>query len=240
MAKPPPPPPPRTDGSGENRFPKTDPRWSRLLLWLAMFAVLAIFFVPSFAPSNTGDEISYDQFIQQVQAGEVCRAEINNLTGEIEGNFASAEGEACQTDLELIEANPAFTSKGPIELSETDRSILDNADGLFLSFTTPQSSFWANLIPLLLPIGLLIGFFWWMQRRAQGQIGGIMSIAARPRRTQPNVPARRSKTLLVTPASSKRSPKLSSSSRSPRSTPRSALASPRACCSSVLPVPVRR
>ncbi|MBT6445231.1 MAG: ATP-dependent zinc metalloprotease FtsH, partial [Acidimicrobiaceae bacterium] len=30
--------------------------------------------------------------------------------------------------------------------------------------------------PLLLPIGLLIGFFWWMQRRAQGQMGGLMSI----------------------------------------------------------------
>ena len=176
MAKPPPPPPPRPEGSGENRFPKTDPRWSRLLLWLAMFAVLAIFFVPSFTPSNTGDEISYDQFIQQVQAGDVCRAEINNLTGEIEGNFLPAEGGACQDDVDAVQENPAFTSKGPIELSETDRAILDGAEGLQLSFTTPQSSFWANLIPLLLPIGLLIGFFWWMQRRAQGQIGGIMSI----------------------------------------------------------------
>ncbi|NOX30623.1 MAG: ATP-dependent zinc metalloprotease FtsH, partial [Actinobacteria bacterium] len=32
------------------------------------------------------------------------------------------------------------------------------------------------MLPLLLPVGLLIGFFVWMQRRAQGQMGGIMSI----------------------------------------------------------------
>ena len=45
-----------------------------------------------------------------------------------------------------------------------------------LTFDTPQSSIWASLLPLLLPISLLIGFFWWMQRRAQGQMGGLMSI----------------------------------------------------------------
>jgi cell division protease FtsH len=32
------------------------------------------------------------------------------------------------------------------------------------------------VVALLLPVALLIGFFVWMQRRAQGQMGGIMSI----------------------------------------------------------------
>ena len=170
MVKPPPPPPPRSD-SGDSRFQRSDPRWSRLLLWLAMFAVLALFFLPSISPSDSGEEITYDSFIADVRNGTVCRAEFNNLTGEIEGNFAPTGADAsCAGDGE------PFTSKGPIDISEADRSILDNAEGLDLTFDTPQSSIWASLLPLLLPISLLIGFFWWMQRRAQGQIGGIMSI----------------------------------------------------------------
>ena len=43
-------------------------------------------------------------------------------------------------------------------------------------FVTPQTNFFVSLIPVLLPIMLLVGFFVWMNRRAQGQMGGIMSI----------------------------------------------------------------
>jgi cell division protease FtsH len=141
-----------------------------LLLWLGMFALLALFFLPSISPSNTGDEITYDSFIADVSAGNICGAEINNLNGEIAGNFRPEGEGTCE------EAGTPFTSKGPLELSEADRVILDNAEDFNLTFDTPQSSIWASLIPLLLPISLLIAFFWWMQRRAQGQIGGIMSI----------------------------------------------------------------
>ena len=171
MVKPPPPPPPRSDGN-DGRFQKSDPRWSRLLLWLAMFAALALFFLP-WSPSDSGDEIAYDEFLAQVQDGSIAEAEINNLNGEIEG-FYRPTAEALAEDAEA-EGEP-FNSKGPLELSESDRRTLDAVPDFKLTFDTPQSSIWASFIPLLLPIGLLIGFFWWMQRRAQGQIGGIMSI----------------------------------------------------------------
>jgi len=160
---------------GDSKFSTSDPRWSRLLVWLAIFAVVALVVLPSISPSNTGDEISYDEFTAQVRDGQVCSAEFNNLNGEIIGNYLPAAGDGvCPTGDEML--GEAFTSKGPIELSESDRALFDNADDLDLTFVTPQSSFWANMIPLLLPISLLIAFFWWMQRRAQGQIGGIMSI----------------------------------------------------------------
>ena len=169
MVKPPPPPPPRDEG-GEGRFSqRSDPKWSRLALWLAMFAILALFFLPSLSPSDTGDEISFDDLIEQTADGEVAVVEFNNLTGEIEGNFVATDAEL-EIDPDAVGA--AFTSDGPIELSEGDRAILDPV----LVFDTPQSSIWASLLPLLLPISLLILFFWWMQRREQGQIGGIMSI----------------------------------------------------------------
>ena len=65
MVKPPPPPPPRSNEPGDGRFQRSDPRWSRLLLWLAMFAVLALIFLPSISPDNNGDEITYDEFLTQ-------------------------------------------------------------------------------------------------------------------------------------------------------------------------------
>ncbi|MFT4989987.1 MAG: cell division protease FtsH [Acidimicrobiales bacterium] len=138
-----------------------------------MFAVLALFFLPSISPDNNGDEIAYDQFLSQVQDGDIAEAEINNLNGEIEGFYRG-------TAAELVEDADAqgepFNSKGPLELSEADRALLDGVPDFELTFDTPKSSIWASLLPLLLPISLLIGFFWWMQRRAQGQMGGIMSI----------------------------------------------------------------
>ena len=173
MVKPPPPPPPRPEGGPEGRFQKADPRWSRLLLWLAMFAVLAVFVFPTFNSTPDGDEIAFDTFLSQVRGGEIAQAEINNVNGEIEGHFKATEQELT-TDAEAL--GEPFTSKGPLELTDSDRRILASDPDLDLTFTTPTGSFWGNMIPLLLPIGLLIAFFWWMQRRAQGQIGGIMSI----------------------------------------------------------------
>jgi len=138
-----------------------------------MFAVLALFFLPSISPDNNGDEITYDQFLAQVEDGAIVEAEINNLNGEIEGFYAPT-AEALAEDAEAT--GEPFNSKGPIDLSEADRTLLDSVEGFSLTFDTPQSSIWSSLIPLLLPISLLIGFFWWMQRRAQGQMGGLMSI----------------------------------------------------------------
>ena len=138
-----------------------------------MFAVIALFFLPSISPSNSGDEVAYDQLLTQIEAGEVGQLEYNNLTGEIEGNYKPTATEVAE-DAEA-EGEP-FTSKGPLDLSEADRLTLASDPDLKLTFDTPQSSIWASLLPLLLPISLLIGFFWWMQRRAQGQMGGLMSI----------------------------------------------------------------
>lgn len=173
MVKPPPPPPPRSNEPGEGRFQRSDPRWSRLLLWLAMFAVLALFFLPSISPDNSGDQITFDDVLVQVQDSKVAELEINNLTGGIDGFYKATAAELAE-DPEA--RGEPFNSKGPLELSDADRSILASDPELELTFDTPQSSIWASLLPLLLPIGLLIGFFWWMQRRAQGQMGGLMSI----------------------------------------------------------------
>ena len=74
-----------------------------------------------------------------------------------------------------VEVVPAGTPAAAVVLPDADLELL-NEKNVDVEFKTPQSSFLGSLIPLLLPVGLIIGFFVWMQRRAAGQMGNVMSI----------------------------------------------------------------
>jgi cell division protease FtsH len=62
-----------------------------------------------------------------------------------------------------------------LELSAVDRQVLTDS-GISVILETPQPGFASTWLPLLLPVGLIILFFVWMNRRAQGQMNGMMSI----------------------------------------------------------------
>jgi cell division protease FtsH len=60
-------------------------------------------------------------------------------------------------------------------LSEEDETALREAN-VDYEFKTPSSNWFLSIAGLLLPVLLIIGFFVWMQRRAAGQMGNVMSI----------------------------------------------------------------
>jgi len=68
-----------------------------------------------------------------------------------------------------------FITTGAAALSDADEQLLKEK-GVDYDYSTPQGNFFTNLIPILLPFFLIMGFFIWMQRRAMGQAGNIMSI----------------------------------------------------------------
>ena len=68
-----------------------------------------------------------------------------------------------------------FVTTGAVALSDADETLLKEK-GVDYDYSTPQGNFFTNLIPLLLPFILIMGFFFWMQKRAMGQAGSIMSI----------------------------------------------------------------
>jgi len=182
LPPPPPPPPPgagrpsgrpnRSSGerpSGRDRQPRQtgepsapNPQWRRWLPWVAAGVFLAAVVIPSLTSGQTGSELSYSDFIDRVTAGEVASIEINNMTGRITGEFTTGE---------------AFVSTGGGEsgLSEADEELI-NSRGVEYQFVTPSTNWFLQLAGLLLPVMLIIGFFVWMQRRAQGQMGSVMSI----------------------------------------------------------------
>ena len=127
---------------------------------MVMGLIAAALFFPSFLPSDQIDEVPYDRFLDQVAVGEVAEILVDNQTGRIE--FIDGEG-------------TSYATTGPLELSIDDRRLLADS-GAAVHFETPQPGFFQTWLPLLLPVGLIILFFVWINRRAQGQMSGMMSI----------------------------------------------------------------
>jgi cell division protease FtsH len=134
------------------------------LLILALVGVLAFTNVLDFGDSSTKD-ISYSRFLDTVKDGNVEKVEFDPSSGELTGSFK-----------QKIDGTKDFTSEGPTnDLPEKDLDLLEE-HGVDLVYQRQGSNFFFDLIPLLLPVLLIVGFFVWMSRRAQGQMGAVMNI----------------------------------------------------------------
>jgi cell division protease FtsH len=128
-----------------------------------LFGVLAAaLMLPSFWPRNNGEKIAYTDFMQLVREGKVESIEINNSNASITGELE--DGTQFQTN-----------GGGDRALSEADEAVLREND-VDYRFKPPSSNWLLSIAGLLLPVLLIIGFFVWMQRRAAGQMGNVMSI----------------------------------------------------------------
>ncbi len=125
-----------------------------------MGLLASVLLFSSMLPSESSDHVSYDQFLDDVAAGSVTDVRIDNRSGRID--FHDTDG-------------IRFTTTGPLELSADDRALLAGSQAA-VEFNTPEPGILQTWLPMLLPISLLILFFWWINRRAQGQMGSMMSI----------------------------------------------------------------
>ncbi len=140
-------------GKGENGLPT----W---LVWilLAVFGLTVVSILS--LSSGTTEPVPYSSFVKQVGEGNVKTVTWDNTTATITGTTKSGE---------------EFTTQGPQEPPPELLTEMDNR-GVEVKFDTSSPNFFVSLIPLLLPLALIVGFFVWMNRRAQGQMSGIMSI----------------------------------------------------------------
>lgn len=133
------------------------PRWAT---WAIVAVVVLLIAGPRIWPTSTATSFTYTEFLELVKQGQVQQVEINNLSNQISGTLKDG-GE--------------FVTTGAVALSDADETLLKEK-GVDYDYSTPQGNFFTNLIPLLLPFILIMGFFFWMQKRAMGQAGSIMSI----------------------------------------------------------------
>ena len=133
------------------------PRWA---VWALIAVAAALIVGPRLIPTSTATKFTYTEFLEAVSNGQVTSVKINNLSNIISGELASGD---------------SFTTTGAVSLSDADEQLLKSKN-VDYDYSTPQGNFFTSLIPILLPFLLIMGFFIWMQRRAMGQAGSIMSI----------------------------------------------------------------
>ena len=165
----PPPPPPSRNPQGRNPMkglrnvkPGADgkppmPKWA---IWAIVAAVVVLAFGSQLFATPTGDKLTYTEFLVQVKNGDVKQVTINNSSNIISGT---------------LQSGTKFTTTGSVNLSDADEQLLKQM-GVDYSFKTPQANFFTSLLPIILPFAFVIAFFMWMQRRAMGQAGSIMSV----------------------------------------------------------------
>ena len=172
---PPPPPssqPPRGSGNPFSRFTgskkststgsdKSDkppvPRWS---LWVVLGVVAVLAFGSRLTSSSSGTKVTYTEFLVLVDKGDVKRVSINNTSNVISGTLTNGT---------------KFATTGAMSLSDADEQLL-KARGVDYDYKTPQANWLTSLIPIFLPFLFIVGIFMWMQKRAMGQAGSIMSV----------------------------------------------------------------
>ena len=140
--------------------------------------VLIVLFIGSGMFNRTSSKaIDFSQFQQDLTTHQIKTANFNNSTGAITGTLSNGT---------------SYTTTGPTtQLPDSIYAELKAAN-IKYTFSSPSSNVVGELLLYLLPVALIIGFFVWMSRRAQGQMSGIMSIgrsrakvytAERPRTT---------------------------------------------------------
>src|SRR4051812_37035027 len=174
MSNLPPPPPPPPPGRSGGRGPQNDQQpperggrrpfgsgWPRWVIPV-LFAVLMLSFaLPRVWPTSNSAKEPFSAFWSKVEAGEVKSVTVNNQTNNITGELDNGE---------------KFTTTAPNNFPNDAQSAELQSQGVEFEAKTPSSNWLLSWASLLLPLILLIGFFMWMQRRAAGQMGNVMSI----------------------------------------------------------------
>jgi cell division protease FtsH len=134
------------------------PRWA---IWVLAAALISMFLLPTLFSSDDREEIPYSELRAKVTEDQVEEITWSNDGGNITGTLTDGT---------------EFRSNGPAEPPEDDLALFREHD-VEVEFDNPQPSIFESLLlPLLFPILLFVGIFWLLQRRAQNQMGGIMSI----------------------------------------------------------------
>ncbi len=159
---PPPPPPPQRGPRGPGGPLRSDqgmPKWG---LWALLGLTLLVVVLPSLLGGSDAKKVPYSRFMAQVRSGDVQSVEVDNTNGSITGKLDNGK---------------EFRTTGPLDggLPDADLVVLA-AQSVEVKYKTPQPGWLASLLPFLIPVAIFVAFFWFMQRRAQSQMGGIMSI----------------------------------------------------------------
>jgi cell division protease FtsH len=133
------------------------PRWA---IWVLAGVLVAMFLLSGLFTTDDRTDLAYSDLRAKVAADQVEEITWSNNGGNITGTLTDGT---------------EFSSNGPNEPPEDDLALFREHD-VEVGFSNPQPSWLESLLPIFVMVGLFVGVFWLLQRRAQSQMGGIMSI----------------------------------------------------------------
>ena len=156
---------PRPPGDGKAAAPT--PPWKQILPWILIVAIVGFLVLTNvFSSGGAGSkELTYSQFINDVDKGQVSKVVFDPSSGDISGTFKTAVG-----------GTKDFTSSGPNNDFQNNAVDLLKDRGVNLEYKRSSSTNIVDILVFLLPIVLIIGVFIWWSRRQQGQMGAVMNI----------------------------------------------------------------
>jgi cell division protease FtsH len=140
--------------------------WPRWILWIGILLVVAVLAFNSLGTSSTSRlSLNYTDFTSAAAAGKIKSVSVDKSSGHITGTFKTEQ-----------EGKTEFSTDGP-QTGLPDSVVNDiKSNGGTVKYVQKSSNILGTILIYLLPVVLLIAFFIWMQRRAQGQMGAIMNI----------------------------------------------------------------
>jgi cell division protease FtsH len=132
--------------------------------------VVALFLAVNLGGSSTPTtKITFSEFTAAVGKGQVKSVSLDPSSGSMHGDF-TASGTAANDGAE------AFTSSGPNDAFPPAVVKQMEQQDVDYTYARQGSNPFLQALIYLLPVLLIIGFFLWMNRRAQGQMGAVMNI----------------------------------------------------------------
>jgi len=162
-----------TDGKGgerlQNALRQVGCSFSTLF-WLIASIAFAIWVLDDLSSSRNVPSISYSEFRQQVQAGNVTNVTVQGekITGAFEQSVKQADGDQTKTLKEFTTVIPSFGDDSLLNLLEAHDVTVE---------TLPEQSFtWSNTLISFLPFLLLAGIAYLFLSRMSGQRNNIMAV----------------------------------------------------------------
>ncbi len=138
----------------------------RWVPWIVLALIAAAFIVSSVAGgSSSKADLTYSQFVNAVDSGNVKSIDFNKSSGSISGKFVDA-----------VNGKTEFSSSGPKDNLPDPLLATIKKKNIDFNYVDDGSNILGDILLWVLPLVLIIGLFVWMSRRAQGQMGAVMNI----------------------------------------------------------------